>query len=457
MATDDTSKPSREGTDFASPRGLAVRVLSRIEQTDAYLDKLLESEMRVSALDTRDRRLLTEIATGVVRWQRRLDWVLRQYYRGDYDRCTRIVRNAMRVALYQILHLDRVPVSAAVNESVSIVKGIDGSRAAGIVNGVLRSVVRQRGSIAWPDRSVDEIRYLSIMYSQPRWMVRRWVGRFGPVEAERLLAANNQRARTSVRVNRLRCSKAELAQRCSDAGMRVESSRYVEGALLVDRIGSIADDPLFLRGMYTVQDEGSQLAARLTGARPGQFVVDLCAGPGGKTTALAEMMRGEGKILAVDRYAAKVELIRNASERLGLAHIISAQVEDARVLECELADIVLVDAPCSGLGVLSRRPDIRWKRREEDIAATASLALEILRHGAHLVAPGGRIVYTTCTIEPEENDVVVESFLDEHREFELVPAEQFVPHEVTDGPFLRTLPHIHGTDGVFGAIMRRTR
>lgn len=428
----------------------------RIEQGGGYLDKLLDSELSSRDLESRDRRLLMELATGVVRWRSRLDWVLAGFYRGDYDEVHPVVRNAMRVALYQLFFLDRIPDSAAVNESVGLVKRMEGAKAASLVNGVLRSIIRRAGSISWPDRAADEAGYLSVMHSHPRWMVERWIERFGPEETEDLLAANNRRPGLALRVNPLGTTIANVRAQLEQEGIHTTQSRFDSGVLRSNSLGSIADHHLFRSGAVTVQDEAAVLASRITDVRPGMEVIDLCAAPGGKTTAMAEMMYGMGRIRAVDRHERRVKAVEEAARRLGVDAITETIVGDARSMDGPPADVVLVDAPCSGLGVIDRKPDIKWTRSIEDIHRTVSLASEILDNAANLVKPGGRLVYSTCTIEPEENDDVVSSFIERHPEYSLTPLPRSIPQEARDGLYLRTYPHRHGIDGAFGAVLTRS-
>lgn len=451
-----SEQASNSDTLFHGARGLAVKILTRVEQSDAYLDKLLNYEMGASELSNQDRRLLTELTSGVLRWQGRLDWVLTGFYHGEFSRCMPVVRNALRVALYQILFLSRIPHSAAVNESVEIVKRLKGARSASLVNGVLRSVIRRIDSITYPESDGDTARYLSIMLSHPLWMVRRWLARYGEDATKQLLEANNARPHVALRVNTLRGSAEDLMNALLERGLNPERSAYLHDVVLVEGLSSIGNDPLFREGRYTVQDEAAALASELAGAQPGMRVIDLCAAPGGKSTAMAEAMNGQGTVVAVDKYESKLKLINTTAERLGFGQMIRAAAGDGRVIRLDPADVVLVDAPCSGLGVLARKPDIKWKRQPEDIDAMTTLQREILENAVRMVKPGGHLVYSTCTIEPAENEELVRAFLRDHPEFELVPASEILPSAVVDGEgFLRTLPHEHGTDGMFGARMRR--
>ncbi len=441
---------------YHGPRGAAVKILTRIDQSDAYLDKLLNSELAGGELSEQDKRLLTEIATGVLRWLGRLDWILSGFYHGEFQKCLPIVRNALRVALYQILFLDRIPHAAAVNESVEIVKRLKGERAAKVVNGVLRNILRKIDAIAFPSIEDDPARALAVTGSHPLWLVERWIGQLGLEETAALVEADNRRPHITLRVNPLRGTPDAVAAELEERGAAVRRSDHLATILHAEHLGAIGSLPGFVEGRFTVQDEGAALAAYLTDARPGMRVIDLCAAPGGKSTAMAELMRGEGEIIAVDKYEAKVRLIAQAAERLGFGGMIRAMAGDARSIELPPADVVFVDAPCSGLGVLGKKPEIKWKRKPEDIPALATLQREILDHAAALVREGGHLIYSTCTIERAENQDVVAGFLRDHPEFALAPADEVLPSSVVDGDgFLATFPHRHGTDGMFGARMHR--
>jgi 16S rRNA (cytosine967-C5)-methyltransferase len=450
------ASPSERSSLYQGARGAAVRILSRVEQSDAYLDKLLNFELSSGELSDPDRRLLTELATGVIRWQGKLDWVLTGFYHGEFSKCIVPVRNALRVALYQILFLTKIPHAAAVNEAVEFVKRLKGERSANLVNAVLRSVIRKIGAITFPDPTVDRSYYLSVVLSHPLWMVRRWIAQLGIEETEAMMEANNRRPSISLRVNPTRVDLEELSDRLRALGVTVGRSDILENVLRVSHFSGIASEPSFQRGEFTVQDEGAILAAMLTGVRPGMRVIDLCAAPGGKSIAMAEMMENVGEIVALDKFEAKQKMIDRAVTRMGYGDTIRTEVGDARSVVLEPADVVLVDAPCSGLGVLARKPDIKWKRRAEDIDTMVELQRTILANAAGMVRPGGYLVYSTCTVERNENEGVVEWFLATFPEFELVPASELLPSSVvTDAGYMQTLPHRHGVDGMFGARLRR--
>lgn len=345
-------------------RGIAARVLLDAEKRP--VDEALERQ-RGAALSRRDRALLTTLVYGATRWRRPLDWLI--------DRCAERVhpeiRQHLRIALFQIRHLDRVPRHAAVNEAVELAKAVS-RKSAGFVNAVLRKAADMK----IPDN-------LGLRTSHPDWLVERWRARFKDVEA--LLDAGNAVLPVTARVNRLKVK---------------------DGPDVVEIDGDPAADPRFLAGELTVQDETSIRVAPLLAPKPGERVLDLSAAPGGKTTHLAELMEGKGLVVAVD-LPGRVSLVEEAAKRLGLSNV-RCVAGDGTSIAFEPFDAILLDAPCSNTGVLSRRPDVRWRLREADIAGAAALQRRLLENAVRLLKPGGRLVYSTCSLEPEENRVDVE-------------------------------------------------
>ena len=455
--TSDTPPQPERLSLFSGARGTAIKVLNRVERTDSYLEKVLDSEIRSSELTDVDKGLLNEIAHGVLRWQSRLDWVLNGFSHGNFSKAETNVKNALRVALYQILFLDRIPHSAAVNEAVEFVKRIRGEKPAGLVNAVLRNILRNLDGIRYPDPAEDQLQHLSVYLSHPPWMVRRWMERFGPEETRRLLTANNERPSLTLRINRLRIEPGAFVSLLATQGVTASPSAYLDFFVKVRGLTRIAQMDLFRNGSFTIQDESAALPCLLLEPNPGETVIDLCAAPGGKTTAMAEMMKNEGRVIALDRFEAKLSHIRAASERLGLRNI-HPLLADSSTFEHEPVDRVLLDAPCSGLGVLMKKPDIKWKREQTDLVKLARKQTELLENAARLVKPDGVLVYSTCTTEPEENETPVREFLSRHPEFALESAAPYVSKDlVSPEGFVMTFPHRHGMDGSFAARMRKIK
>jgi len=440
---------------YAGPRGTAVKILNRVERTDSYLDKLLDAEFKSKDVADIDKSLLAEIVHGVLRWQGRLDWVLNGFTHGNYSKSEVNVRNALRVALYQILFLNHVPQYAAVYEAVEFIKRIRGEKFAGFVNAVLRNILRTLDGIHYPNPDEDLVQYLAVYYSHPAWIVKRWLSRFGREELEKFLIANNEIPGLTLRINKLKINASEFLSLLDKQNIPYQGSSFIDYFIKVKSLSGISQMNIFQSGYFTIQDESAALPVLLLDPRPGERVIDMCAAPGGKTTFIAELMQNQGEILSVDKYESKLNMIKMSCERLGIQNV-KLLISDATQLDSSLADKVLVDAPCSGLGTLRKKPDIKWKREMEDILRLAKQQMNLLENGARLVKPGGVLVYSTCTTEPEENCLLVKSFLAQHPEFSIDDASKFVNKSVvTEDGFIETFPHRHHIDGSFSARLKK--
>jgi len=449
-------------TIYSDARSCAVKILCRVERTDAYLDKVLDSELKFSTLNDYDKALLSEITHGVLRWIRRLDWFLNGFYRGQYEKCLPEVKNAMRVALYQILFLNKIPYAAAVNEAVEFVKKIRGEKHAGIVNGLLRTIIRTLDNLVWPTRDIDEVNYLGIIQSHPNWLIRRWINRFGFDDAQKLCEANNHRPFLCLRVNKLKTSVDDLLKRFREKNINYRPISYLNYFFTIKLMSRIYADELFKNGYFTIQDISAGLVSHLVNPKEDELILDVCAAPGGKTSHLSELMNNKGKIIAVDKYLSRVEIMKSNFNRLGVLNTEAIHDDinnpQTELLKSELigkVDKILVDAPCSGLGVLSKKPDIKWKREVEDIYKLQKLQLELLENSLQYLRPGGAIIYSTCTVEYDENYFIIKSFLEKHNNFVLEDAKRFVSDKVVNKEgCVELFPHTHYADGAFSAIIR---
>lgn len=440
---------------YTGPRGTAIKILNRFERSDAYLDKLLDAELRRDEMNELDKGLMNEIVTGVVRWRMKLDWVLTGFFHGNFTKAETNIKNALRVALYQIMFLDRVPHAAAVNEAVEFIKRLRGQKVADLVNAVLRNIIRNLDGIRYPELQEDQIRHLAVVESHPLWITKRWIERFGFDEAKALMAANNTVPPVSLRFNRMKGDIQILTNFLQEHQFEFELSRYVPNFIRVQHMTAIGRSDLFQHGYFTVQDESAALPVLLLDPHEGERILDLCAAPGGKTTFLGELMGNKGEIIAVDRYENRLQFVVNACKRLGIQNVKTVAANAAEI-ELPGSDKVLVDAPCSGLGVIAKKPDAKWLREAEDIPQLVEIQLSILENAAKLVKPGGVLVYSTCTIEPEENIGVVREFLSRHSEFSIEPATSFVhPDLVHPDGYVETLPHKHAMDGSFAIRLRK--
>ena len=435
-------------------REVAARVLERVEADAAFADAALDVEMTARRLQSRDAALATELVFGTLRWQRYLDWILAPHSRRKLESLDTRVRVLLRMAAYQIAFLERVPVFAAVNDAVTLAPRTPGVGA--FVNAVLRSFSRRGAREREPAPPRNPTEALATRCSFPTWLAERWTLRYGPGDAEALMRALNERPPLTLRANRLRITRDALGRRLAEEERLVwrPTPAAAEG-LVVDHAGAPGEWRAFADGSFAVQDEASMLIARLLAPEPGSTVADVCAAPGTKTTHLAELMDNRGRILAFDREPARLARVDAAAARLGISIIATRDgpVEALAPSFVAACDGVLVDAPCSNLGVLRRNPEVKWRRRPGDLALASRRQCDILRAAATMVRPGGALVYATCSLEPEENEEVVRAFLAASSDFSPDPPEQFPLPLDADG-WLRCLPHRHGTDG-FSAIRFR--
>jgi 16S rRNA (cytosine967-C5)-methyltransferase len=394
-----------------------------------------------------------------LRWRIRLDWAIRQVSRLPLEKLDPPVLNILRLALYQILFMDRVPESAAVDEAVNTAKS-GGRHIGSFVNGVLRTLCRRKEDLALPDRNADPIQYLSVCHSYPEWLVRKWVADRGAAFTEGLLAAGNLVPRLTLRVNTLKTDRPSLLRRLAEEGVGGMPAPYSPvGVLVEDFRGRVDRLSSYREGLFQVQDEAAQIPSLLLGPGPGEKVLDLCAGLGGKSGHLAEHSGDRARIVSLDiRFRRLLSLLENA-HRLGIANVSAVAANAAeglsRLLRCEF-DRILVDAPCSGLGVVARHPDVKWNRTEEDLVRLACLQRAILTGAISLLNRGGRMLYVTCTLSKEENEETVAAFLAGNREAERedlrLTAPEWAVELIDENGFYRTFPHVHGMDGFFGAM-----
>ena len=416
--------------------------------------------------DDRDRALAAEIASGVQRWRAALDHVIASMSKRPLSKLDAEIVEILRLSAYQLLHLSRVPASAVVDDAVNLARRAGKTSATGFVNAVLRQISRKRDALPLPPRPADTadrtaaLDYLSVTLSHPRWLATRWLERFGFDVAEARMRFDNSPGSLTLRANRLRITPDELINSLGAEDVVLHRSRYAPDGIVVDN-GNPLRSRLFEEGHFFVQDEASQLVALLAGDRPPRRVLDACASPGGKTTAIAAAMEGPGMLVATDLRARRIELLRNTVAASGATNIRIVQADLRRPLPFHAPfDCVLVDAPCSGLGTLRRDPDIRWRRRESDLPALAATELTMLQRAADIVAAGGRLIYATCSSEPEENEGVVDAFLATTPGFVPVRATdasaQLSPDVVDARGHLRTQPDAHGLEAFFGAVLQRT-
>ncbi|WP_298273055.1 16S rRNA (cytosine(967)-C(5))-methyltransferase RsmB [Geobacter sp.] len=443
-----------------NPRRSAYEILLRVERDRAFAEPLIDRELARGGLCGPDRGLLTELVYGVLRRQGSLDHLVDTFSATKSGKLERSVLLILRLGLYQLFHLDRIPVSAAVNESVNLAKEV-APRAAGLINAVLRRADREREAVVWPDPGRDPVGYLALRHSHPRWIVEGWLDQLGFAEAELLARAMAEPAPLTVRVNTLRSNRDELRALFREGGVASEPTPYSPDGLRILSRTAVTLLPGFGEGLFTVQDEASQLASRFLAPSPGDRVLDVCAAPGGKTTHLAQLMENRGEILAGDVSEKKLRRIGESVARLGATIVRTAPLDassPAALADHGPFDRILVDAPCSGLGVLRRNPEGKWWKEPGDLARIVATQRAILDAVAPRLVPGGVILYSTCSTTLAENEGVVEDFLSRCDDFVLEDLNAFFPELAelfTVRGFFRSWPHRHGMDGFFAARLRK--
>ena len=446
----------------ASAREVALDILVRVEQQGAYSNLLLGSSLQKADLSREDTGLATELVYGSISRMITLDYVLTGFVSKGLAKLQPWVRNLLRLSLYQILYLDRVPSHAAVNEAVNIAKKRGHQGISGMVNGVLRSVLRAGELPVLPEGLSREER-ISILHSHPLWMVQRWSAEYGPDTAEAMCAANNEPPAVSVRVNTTMISRAALLAEMLEAGLDASESKVSPFGLIVKGGGNLALSAWYRDGYLSVQDESSMLVAEAVAPEAGMKVLDCCAAPGGKSAHMGELMKDEGQIIANDLHEHKAKLIKEQAARLGLeciATVCGDALELGSALQPESFDRILLDAPCSGLGVIRRKPDLKWRKQPEDVASVAALQRELLQSVSGLLKPGGVLVYSTCTTEQAENSGIIADFLEHNPGFAPVSFksevwERLEGTALAAGEGIQLLPHHFGSDGFYIARLER--
>lgn len=438
-------------------REISMNILIDINRNKAYsnlsLNKYLDKDM-----EKRDTNLIREIVFGVLENMIYIDYILSKASKIKIKKIHENILEILRIGIYQIVFMDRVPDSAAVNESVKLAKKYGHKGTIGFTNGVLRSISRDKEKFAAIDVK-DKSEYISIKYSHPQELVKRWVNEFGIEFTEKLCRENLNKALLNIRVNTLKVSKEDLIESLKEKGIKTIEGKYAHDALIVENPHGITETEEFKEGFFTIQDESSMLVAQIMDPKEGSKVIDVCSAPGGKSTHIAQNMNNTGYILSRDIYPHKIKLIEENINRLGIKNI-QTEVYDALkrdVSMIEKFDYGLIDAPCSGFGLIRRKPEIKLIRKEEDIASLSELQSNMLETVKDYVKVGGHLIYSTCTIEKKENIDVINNFLNKNQNFKLVNIEDKIENEenllnLKDG-YINLFPHIHGTDGFFIAKM----
>jgi 16S rRNA (cytosine967-C5)-methyltransferase len=447
-------------------RSIAVELLDQVRSGNQTLDHLLrKADHRLQSLQRSDRALLHALVFGVLRWQSRLDRVIAQLSDHPEKKIDPLVNIILRLGLFQIRFLDRIPDSAAVNTSVELAKKFRRKWAAGFINGMLRRAATRPVEPVWPDRRQDPAAFLAAYHAFPAWLISRWVDRWGEEETERLCETVNTVPDITLRTNTLRCSRKDLLPHVREEAKSVQPSRHCpEGIDLSSPHRPITRWPAFQKGWFQVQNEAAQCVGHLVAPQPGQTVWDACAGLGTKTAHLAQLMENRGRILATDLSEGKLERLRLETDRLGIGIVDTCPVDLLRpekIPFTEKFDRILLDAPCTGMGVLRRNPDGKWRHDPAALQTHQRRQAALLDNASAHLKPGGLLVYAVCSFEPEENEAVVRGFLQKHPDFVIDhPRLEHVGHPgklLTSEGFLKTFPHRHAMDGFFAAALKKRR
>ncbi|HMK66815.1 MAG TPA: 16S rRNA (cytosine(967)-C(5))-methyltransferase RsmB [Thermodesulfobacteriota bacterium] len=449
---------------MANARDIALNVLLTWQRTGTYPDQLLREGLGKDRLmSSADRALSFQLVYGVLRWLGKLDWILRPFSNRPLNKLSPKTLMILRLGAFQLLFLSRIPPSAAVNESVKLAKTGRAKWTAPYVNAVLRSLERGKEALPAPSRE-EPVSYLSIQYAHPSWLVQQWVGDWGAERAEAFCQADNQIPPLVLRTNTLKTDRPQLLKDLQAKGLQAVPTCFsTEGIRIEDPDHPLVQDDLFRKGLFQIQDEASQLITYMLNPCPGERVLDLCAGAGGKATHLAQRMHNQGEILSVDLHRQKIASLENNARRLGI-RIIRGITGDGlgNSLFPETVrsfDRVLIDAPCSGWGVIRRNPDLKWRLKPEDGTRLAAMQNKFLQNGARWLKSKGILVYATCTLNRVENQEVVENFLGHHPDFSLEDISPFMSDSakglVDSEGYYHTWPPEHGTDGFFAARLRK--
>lgn len=433
-------------------REIAYRVLYKLDKDKAYVNNVLSDSLKSSEITELDKGFITEIVMGCIKNRTLIDFYIMQFSKIKIRKMSIQVRNILEMGVYQMMFMSKVPDSAICNESVKIARKYV-SKSSGFVNGILRNVARNKETIKNPEKTGNIIEYLSVYYSYPEWITQELVNQYGYDECEEIFKCANKPHSPSIRANRLKVSSLNnnsidaklFIETLNNDGITVKQDDELEYCFNVSQKLDIKKSVTYKDGLFTIQNRSSQMTAVILGPKPDEFIIDVCAAPGGKTTGIAEIMGNKGRIVAFDIHEHKISLIENTAKRLGI-DIIEAYQNDATIVNKEYinsADRVLVDAPCSGLGVIHTKPDIKWHREQNDVLELTKIQKSILESAAQYVKSGGYLVYSTCTILKQENENQIIDFLKTHQDFELILERKL-------------LTHIDGGSGFYIAKLKRS-
>lgn len=438
-------------------REIAYKVLLDIEKNKNYSNMAINKHFKDVKMSNQDRGLATEIIYGVIENKYYIDYMIDKLSKVKTNKMEIYVKTLLRMGIYQIMFLNSISDYAAVNETVNLAKKKN-SKVSGFINGILRNVIRQKEEIG-KVKTKDDVDYLSIKYSYDKWMIRNWMIHFGKEFTEELLEANNERPNIYLRTNTLKITRDELIKKLEKQNIKAEKVNVVEEAIKVEHLKDIENNSLYKEGLFTVQDVSSMLVGKVMNPKENSLVLDVCSAPGGKTTHMATLMNNTGQVVSRDIYDHKLKLIKAASKRLGLTNVDVEEFDGMKLDRESIAkfDYVLADVPCSGLGIIRRKPEIKYKEKEE-FRQLPPIQKKILENASKYVKVGGTLIYSTCTIQDSENIDVVNEFLQKNKNFELVPIKEVnVDLENQEKGYMKIYPNVHDMDGFFISKLIRVR
>jgi len=449
-----------------NPRKTSLYILNTLEQGNKTLDSILDEVLSQHTFSPKkDRALLQAIVYGVLRWRANLDWVIDYFSKTRLRHVDPKVMNILRIALFQIIYLDRIPVSAAVNTSVEMTKSLAAPYVVRFVNGLLRNAARNYKQVPFPDENSDPVSALAVKKSFPKWLAERWLDRFGPEETALLCDTINTIPPLTVRCNTLKTRRETLLMLLEKDVEKIECTGVApDGVFFFNPKKSISEMKAFEDGLFQVQDEAAQLITFLLNPQPDETVLDACAGLGGKTGHISQMMNNRGELIAMDNNTKKLHRLQSEMVRLGISMVTPRTYDlndPAGDKSIKKFDRILLDAPCSGIGVLRRNPDAKWRTLEKDLIRHAKRQTIFLDNLANQVKSEGHLVYCVCSTEPEENESVIKGFLNKHKDFAIEKNPEGLPYEarslITGNGYLKTFPHLHDMDGFFAVCMKRAK
>lgn len=457
----------RQPSPTLTPRLLAAEILNRVGQQRHTLDHWLQwADMRHQDLQNRDRAFIRSIVYGTLRWRGRLDWIIDQFTARNAKAINPLVRTILRMGLFQILYMDRIPDSAAVNTSVEVAKHLKRQWAAGFINKILRRAAMESGSLPWPDINNEPVKALAVGQAFPQWMISRWIRRWGAEQTQRLCSVFNTIPPMTLRTNTLKTRRTDLVHILETAATTVHPTPFApEGIVLSDLQGVLFEQAAFHQGLFQIQDEAAQLVSHLVNPKPGQTVWDACAGLGTKAAHLAQLMNDQGHIFATDIHAHKLTALAAETQRLGVTIVQQRRLDlnnADTLLDLPEFDRILLDAPCSGMGVIRKNPDSKWALTPEDLLRHQHRQVAFLDRVSGRLKPNGILVYSVCSMEPEETRYVVQEFLRKHPEFDIYrgttearTTKTRLKALMTAEHWLSTTPQDHGMDGFFAVALNK--